>query len=121
MGSKPKTIYAIQHDVTGRVYIGITDHLRWRLQTHFDELKAGKHSNKAMQKDCDEYGFGYSVFVLENDVPPERWWKERYYMETMHTDDPDIGYNGSDPMFKNCKSRWRFAQGYPKLNKKGGE
>lgn len=121
MGSKPKVIYAIQHNKTGRVYIGMTEFLRNRTQTHFDSLKAHNHPNKAMQEDCDKYGFNYTVFVLETDVSTENWWKERYYMETMHTDDPEIGYNGCDPLFRNCKERWRFAEGYPKLNKKGSE
>lgn len=120
MSSRIKTIYAIQHDVTGRIYVGMTDHLQHRLQGHFDDLKAHRHTNKAMQKDCDEYGFGYTVYTLA-EVLPEEWWKERYYMETMRTDDPEIGYNSCDPLFNHTKSRWHFAGGMPKPNKKEGE
>lgn len=118
--SRSKIIYAIQHDITGRVYVGMTEHLQNRLDTHFSLLKSHKHSNKAMQKDCDEHGFGYTVYILE-EVSPEEKWKERYYMETMRTDDPEIGYNSCDSFFHNARNRWRFSEGFPKLNKKEGE
>lgn len=115
-----KVIYAIQHNVTGKVYIGITHDPKCRMQQHFIKLKEHTHYNSAMQEDCDRYGFDYSVFILETDVQVHEAYKERYYIETLHTDDPNIGYNGSDPKFQG-HGRWRYVEGFPKLNKKGSE
>lgn len=115
-----KAIYAIQHNPTGKVYIGITENLKFRLGAHFSSLKEQTHSNRAMQEDCDQYGFDYSVFLIDTNVQDRDMYKERYYIETMHTDDPDIGYNGNDPKFQG-KGRWRYVEGLPKLNKKGSE
>lgn len=115
-----QTIYAIQHNPTGRVYIGITDNVKVRMRIHFSSLKGHNHYNHAMQEDCDRYGFDYTVYLIETNVPDKDAYKERYYIETLHTDDPDIGYNGHDPKFQG-KGRWRYAEGFPKFNKKGSE
>ena len=74
-----------------------------------------------MQKDCNDYGFSYKVFVLETEIPPLDYWKERYYIETLGTNDPIVGYNDNDPHFTHTKYQWRYAEGTPKLNEKEGE
>ena len=109
-------IYAIQHNVTDRIYVGITEDVGRRVKLHFSELKGHRHHNYEMQKDFDEFGFDYSVFVLEFSVLPGNRWKERYYIETLHTDDPAIGYNGNDPRYARSKTKegWRFVEGFPR-------
>ena len=118
MNNLLRDIYAIQHNVTGRIYVGITEDVGKRVQHHFSALKGNKHINLLMQKDYNQYGFDYSVFILECDVPLKDRWKEKFYIHALNTDDPDIGYNTHDPSATRIKG-WRYVDGCPKPNKKG--
>lgn len=111
-------IYAIRHKVTGRVYIGCTK-TDSRVETHFRNLKNGKHHNKAMQADCDEYGYKFTAYLLEilnrdkdkNVDPHER---EAYWIHYYCSDDPEKGYN-SDRWY----TRIRITD-FPKIKEVGG-
>lgn len=52
----PRTIYAIRHNVTGRVYVGSSAAPIKRIRSHLNALRRGKHNNSAMQSDFDLYG-----------------------------------------------------------------
>jgi group I intron endonuclease len=57
-------IYQIQNLVNGWIYVGSTINERHRLARHLRHLKKGKHVNKALQFDFDEYGeenFEFSI------------------------------------------------------------
>lgn len=58
-------IYAIQHNITKRIYVGCSRKVESRYVTHIQELRRGKHSSKEMQEDFNNYGEDYSVFILE--------------------------------------------------------
>ena len=60
----PRTIYAIRHNVTGRVYVGSSAAPIKRIRSHLNALRRGKHNNSAMQSDFDLYGDDYSAFYL---------------------------------------------------------
>jgi group I intron endonuclease len=50
-------IYRIMNTVTRMVYIGKTsDNIRTRISNHKGLLKKGKHPNKLLQRDWNEYG-----------------------------------------------------------------
>lgn len=95
----PRTVYAIQHKPTGRIYVGSTNDLDARLKAHMGALKAGKHPNKLMQEDYNLHGGDYEVFVLDEYDSYETRSTEHEWMEELNTGDERIGYNSRDPHF----------------------
>lgn len=100
MGSlEEKTIYAIQHNITKRIYVGCSLHYEKRIREHICHLRNGNHSNKELQKDYDLYGENYSYFVIERNVKfsgcfdREKMWmsilKSNEY-STRNTSDGDL-------------------------------
>ena len=90
-------IYAIRHNVTGRMYIGCSA-TNSRIKSHLYSLKNGKHKNEEMQKDCNEFGYKFTAYLLEvipnglnkSGTPHER---EAFWIHYYGTDIPDRGYN----------------------------
>ena len=52
-----------------------------------------------MQKDCDDLGFTYSAFVLEECDEDCRMDRERYWILKLKSFNPDYGYNYRDNRF----------------------
>ena len=113
----PRVVYGIQHNETGRIYIGSSQELEVRIRSHLYMLRSGTHHNALMQKDYDEYGEDYTVFEIEVINNADERDREFYWMEKLHTDDPTIGYNGKDPHFtRGKKIVIEFTQGIPVPN-----
>ena len=92
----PRDVYAIQHRVTKKMYIGTTRNLESRYQVHMSLLRNGKHSSRLMQKEYDEHGGLYDVFVLERIEKFSDRHKEYEWMEYYKTVDERYGYNSQD-------------------------
>lgn len=92
----PRIVYAIRHEPTGKVYVGSTSRLPERLSAHLTALKGGYHSNEAMQKDCAERGFSYSVFVLDLISTFQDRNKEYLWIDALGSRNPTRGYNAGD-------------------------
>lgn len=60
---KPAGVYQVKNIVNGRVLLGSSLNLEGPLNRHKFMLKIGSHTNKALQKDWNE--FGPDVFVFE--------------------------------------------------------
>lgn len=100
---KPKTIYAIQHNATKRIYVGCSTNPSRRSQEHLSHLRHKKHPNAEMQKDFDLYGEDYSCYIIEKDVPYQGnskdfrfsscYDKERMWMCVLKSNEPETGYN----------------------------
>lgn len=90
-----KLIYAIQHNVTKRIYIGCTGKAG-RVQSHLLSLKGHRHKNELMQKDCDDFGHNFSAYILE--VVPDGIGSEseQKWMHYFDTGNPEHGYNYKD-------------------------
>lgn len=88
-----REVYAIQHNKTKRVYIGSSGRTEHRLNDHIMQLRRGKHSNKAMQKDFDSYGEDYSFFKIDVIPTDNEKWREYYWMGFFGTWNPELGYN----------------------------
>lgn len=72
------TIYAICNHVTGEAYIGQTVrwHARWR--QHRTALRAGVHTNPALQAANDQDGLGaFGVVILDRVASPGLIWRNR--------------------------------------------
>ncbi len=96
------TIYALQHCRTGRIYVGRTKDLTGRIYSHLRALASNSHPNELMQRDYNDYGDDYELFVLAKteDTYPDMRDAEHYWMEKLNTGDPRIGYNYKDNHFK---------------------
>ena len=92
----PRIVYAIRHEPTGKIYVGSTHELCSRLNSHFTALKGGYHKNEAMQKDCNERGFSYSVFALDFVTNFRDRNKEYLLIDALGTRRADVGYNSGD-------------------------
>ncbi len=75
------SIYAIKNMAVNRVYIGKALHVEMRLQEHRHALSVGRHHNKALQADWQQYGErAFSFEVLESmnfDVDLGEHWSTR--------------------------------------------
>lgn len=102
-------IYAIQHNVTQRVYVGCTERdIKFRFQDHIKELKGRRHKSGVMQADFDEYGADFSIFLLEQGENRTIWigkkfytlagLKEKGWMKKL--DSVNSGYNTQDLLAK---------------------
>lgn len=104
----PRTIYAIQHNETKRIYIGSTKNVETRYQSHIGALRRGKHTVEDMQEDFDKYGENYSLFILEEIKEFKDKIKEYEWMRKYKTMERSTGYN-----YKDKASAMRFLQNYP--------
>lgn len=71
---KPAGVYQVKNLVTGKVLLGSSLNLEGPLNRHKFMLKIGSHTNKALQKDWNEFGSEKFAFeILEEaqrkDVP----------------------------------------------------
>lgn len=64
-------IYALKHNVTGKIYIGKTKDLYKRYALHLCELKSKRHKSKGLQEAFDKYGDDFSLYILEEIEDPK--------------------------------------------------
>lgn len=92
----PRKVYAIQHNVTKKIYIGSSHDTDARYKSHIWALRAGKHSVDDMQDDYDEYGEDYSVFILDEITEFAQRGREYEWMRKYNSVDRKYGYNYKD-------------------------
>lgn len=89
------TIYKLTNDINGLIYVGCTTQtLKRRLQGHKDLYKK---KQSAIYKAMQEFGFdSFSVSILEQgDNEDIRYEREKYWIATLNSMNPSIGYNMS--------------------------
>ena len=87
-------VYMIQHNKTGKMYIGRSKDVNKRIYAHLSNLKRGKHSVEDMQEDFDKYGEDYTVSILGHDATGSL---EMEMMDKYNSTERGIGYNYKDP------------------------
>lgn len=92
----PKIVYAIQHKVTKKIYIGSTNNLESRFKTHISMLKNNKHNSPLMQREYNKFGGIYDVFILDRIHCYNEKHKEYEWMRYYKTQDDKYGYNSQD-------------------------
>lgn len=119
----PRKIYAIQHNVTKRIYIGSTKNVDSRYLNHIYKLRGGKHHIEDMQKDFDEYGEDYSLFVLEEITEWAERIKEYEWMRKYNSFERGVGYNYMDQGKEMAciRNTPPYKKGLPELCTKGEE
>ena len=65
---KPAGIFQVKNTVNGKVMLGSSLNLEGPLNRHSFMLKIGSHTNKALQKDWDEFGPDNFVFEILEEV-----------------------------------------------------
>ena len=98
-----RVVYAIIHNVTGRIYIGSSERVKWRIKEHLNLLRKHKCKNRLMQSDFDTYGEKYSFKKIDSINDLRENWKEYYWMLYFRTIDEKFGYNYRDSHIKRCK------------------
>lgn len=93
----PRKVYAIQHNVTKRIYIGSSADVNTRYFSHIYQLRNGKHSVEDMQDDFIKYGEDYSFFILDEITEYAERKKEYEWMQKYGSHIRGIGYNYKDP------------------------
>ena len=88
-----KTIYAIQHNITKRVYVGVCQHPDTRIKKHMHDLLRGVHTNKKLQEDFDKYGMEFSFYIIDKVKKEDCFEKEKQWMNILRSNDPKTGYN----------------------------
>ena len=119
-------IYALQHNATGKIYVGITTDLKVRILAHLSALRSGRHSNEALQTDCEQNGVDITTYLLEEfDYPKYPFAdlrrgghleREKNWMLKLRTYDERIGYNTNDLNFKRRKCSLNIIHAVPTPN-----
>lgn len=87
-------MYCIANDITGRVYVGESTHVRTRMMHHYQWLCEGRHSNKAMQADWTRQGgCGFKFWPIDLHPTMNRIELEKHYIRIYRAEDPRYGYN----------------------------
>ena len=60
----PIKVYAIRHNITKRMYIGVSKNPKKRIKSHLSALRGGRHNVELMQKDFYKYGEDYTFYNL---------------------------------------------------------
>lgn len=103
----PKTVYALRHEATGKIYVGSTANIRTRFLKHLNRLKNGAHHVKDLQADYDRYeNKGITLLCLDEIKDFEERNKEYEWMAFYQSFDREHGYNYADPKLpRNIKRR----------------
>ena len=109
----PRKVYAIQHNVTKKIYVGSSKNVDNRYKQHINALRRGDHYIEDMQSDFDKYGEDYSVFILDEIVRFADRGKEHKWMVELKTYIRGKGYNYKDKSFQNMESKTPYKEGIP--------
>lgn len=88
-----KTIYAIQHNVTKRIYVGSCNRADTRIKKHIHDLLRGCYTNKELQNDFDKYGMEFSFYYLDEVDAKDQFKEERNWQNALRSNDAKTGYN----------------------------
>ena len=111
----PRKVYAIQHNVTKKIYVGSSRNAENRYKAHLAQLKGGKHPNEDMQSDYNQYGADYSFFILDEIPTFEQKSKEKEWMRKLKSYIRSKGYNYKDPSFKDSIIPIPYKEGIPEV------
>lgn len=92
----PRTVYAMRHNPTGKIYVGSSGDVKKRIKQHLCLLSLGKHKIENLQSDYDTYGGDFTIFKLATISRFEDRYLEYIWMEALHSRDVGSGYNYKD-------------------------
>ena len=87
-------IYKIVNSINGKLYIGSALNIMTRFATHKHLLFEGKHFNLHLHNAWDKYGSDNFLFEILEECDKECLKdKEEYYIQTLKSNDRELGYN----------------------------
>lgn len=96
----PAKVYALRHEGTGKIYVGMSSRLKQRIQHHMSSLRIGKHPVEDLQFDYNNHGKEITVIVLDEVQDYDERKKEFAWQIKLRTLDRRYGYNYKDPVTK---------------------
>lgn len=91
---KISCIYAIRNIETGKQYVGSAKSFSDRKDVHLSSLRKGKHHSILLQRAFSKYGESSFIFeILETVEETSLLTREQFFLDTLKTYDPSIGYN----------------------------
>lgn len=112
-------VYLIKNQITNKLYIGSTIHLKKRITQHYNLLKINKHPNKKLQRTWNKYGENNFIFsiIQENIEINDLINKEQTYIDKFNT--VKKGYNITPKAGTTLGNKWskRAKKNYSKLKK----
>ena len=87
LADKMSGIYCITNSRTGKMYIGSSKNIEYRLKRHLFELKNNKHHSSKLQQDYNRYK-DKSIFefkVIEETTEDDLLKREQYYIDLYDT------------------------------------
>jgi group I intron endonuclease len=78
------------------MYIGSSYNVTKRYQTHMSSLNTGNHPVEDMQRDFDEYGEDFTLFILDEINTMDEKDKEYDWMHKYNSIERGVGYNYKD-------------------------
>jgi len=81
-------VYQIRNIVNDYVYIGSSNNIKYRLETHFKDLEHNKHLNHHLQHAYNKYGKENFIFEivefcsLSEQFKTEQYWLDRFFGKT---------------------------------------
>ena len=113
----PRIVYAIQHNVTKRIYVGSSANVENRYWNHMNNLRNHKHNIEDMQSDYDNYGEDYSLYLLDEIKVFSERNKEYEWMKKLNTHTRGNGYNYKDRVMVERKKKLPLKTGIPTVRK----
>ena len=87
-------IYLITNTVDGKQYVGVSQYIEGRWDSHRSDLQRGKHHARRLQQAWSEHGeAAFQFSILEACGTDEFSRKEPFYIEKFRSNDPEYGYN----------------------------
>ena len=87
-------VYQIKNKVNGKLYVGSSKNMHYRLRKHFEHLRANKHENRKLQNAYNKYGkdnFIISVIELceeDKQYIIEQYWIDRFIGDNCYNINP---------------------------------
>lgn len=98
----PSWVYIIQHNVTRKIYVGISSNPKKRLQQHLSALRHNKHIVADLQEDYNLYGEHLSFYVVDRVDSAKDRNKEFMWQIKVRSLEREKGYNYRDPVTRWC-------------------
>lgn len=116
----PRTVYALQHNVTKKIYIGSSKNVNERYLSHMYKLRNNIHQVEDLQSDYNKYGEDFTVFVLDKIETFQERTKEYDWMLKYNTIAREYGYNYKDhiKLHRIKKNTPIYAEGLPDVPSK---
>lgn len=89
----PRYVYALQNEVTKRIYVGSTYDVGKRFSEHISTMKRGKCKIEDMQCDFDKASKDFSIRILDKIYSNAERNKEYEWMIKLNSHKRGVGYN----------------------------